>query len=157
MTVNPDFDIFFTFPIKSVRDGRQSVKFHAKLDSGLKAAGVSVKQLAERLGVANNTIYTWIKGGPLPAIDQAAIIAEALNVPLIYLADDEMETVPGPPRLSENREKIEKLIEVLGEEESLTRLKGVPGAGVPLNSGVVNPSPSGRSPRRKNHDRISEN
>ncbi len=104
------------------------MKFHEKFECGLKSSSISVKQMAKRLGVAPNTVYTWLKGGVFPALDHAAIIAQALELPLEFLADDKMEKVPGPPERTENRRKIELLIEALGEDDALNRLKGIPPA-----------------------------
>lgn len=86
--------------------------------------GMSYEEAAAKTGIPHDKIWRWVKKGQKAAIMDVNAFAEAFKVPLIYLACDEIETVPGPPKLSENRQTIEDLIRLLGEEESILRLKG---------------------------------
>ncbi len=111
--------------------------FRDKVNELREARKLSYEDVAEGIGHPNKSkVQGWL--GPAqaaPRLDDAMRVAKLFEVPLEYLADDEMETVPEPAKPGENRRKIEMLIEVFGEGEALRRLKGAPGADIPLNPG----------------------
>ena len=111
------------------------MNFKAKLDQLRSARKLTYETLAEFLGHQDKgKVQGWLAPKPShPRLEDALIVARKFGVPLEYLADDETKTIPGPPKLSRDRQDIEKLIEVLGESESLRRLKGSPGAMFPVS------------------------
>lgn len=47
-----------------------------------KANGLTVRQLAEKLGVTNMAVYNWKSGGRIPSVDHLVMLTEILDVPL---------------------------------------------------------------------------
>src|SRR5262245_51662551 len=124
--------------------------FREKVNALRIARKLSYEEMAEGIGHENKSrIQGWL--GPneaAPRLDDAMRVARLFNVPLEYLADDSIESLPEPDKPTECRKHIDMMLEVLGDAESLRRLKGAPGADVPL-SPVGNPSsPLGRSASR---------
>lgn len=67
--------------------------FKYNLCAARKAAGLTQKQLANKLNVSNNAISNWEKGVSRPDIDQLAKICEILNVSPNDLLSAKLETV----------------------------------------------------------------
>lgn len=68
--------------------------FPEKLNDLRKKAGLSQKELAEKLGVAQASINYWEKGQRTPSIDMVMLIAEYFNVSVDYLVTDKVLNKP---------------------------------------------------------------
>lgn len=126
------------------------MKLPAKLEMLFQRKGLTADGLANGVfqGIASDsTIRRWTKDErPGPSLSDAKILARELNVPIGYLADDEMDEFPREIKRTAAREVIENKIEELGEEAALRLLLGAPPATRSLNSDVPPPLP-GAPPR----------
>jgi len=85
----------------------------------LRAADVAVKA-----GVKPDLISKWQapKYKRRPTVDQMLRLARALDVPMEFLADEQMEKVPDRPEQSKDMDLILGLIKKLGTDRALQRL-----------------------------------
>ena len=72
----------------------------SNIQSGRKMMGLTQEQLAERLGVARQTVAKWEAGDSVPDLAHAGALAEALDVSLDALVgfDPQGTMLPMPPR-----------------------------------------------------------
>lgn len=69
---------------------RDSQKFVEKLRLAMDHRGLTASVLADSAGVAPNVIYNALNRGTVPRVMSAMRLASALNLPLEYLADDDI-------------------------------------------------------------------
>jgi transcriptional regulator with XRE-family HTH domain len=62
-----------------------------KLNVLLEVTNLSQRDIAARVGVSNATVNRWTSGEICPRLDEAAKLADALGVPIGYLADESDE------------------------------------------------------------------
>lgn len=98
--------------------------FKEKLREAIVASGMAVEDVAKRLGVQKTAVYDWLNGKSEPNLSAASRFVKAMQWSLDYMVNDEMKAVPGPPKLSRDREDIERMISGLGESRALKRLYG---------------------------------
>jgi transcriptional regulator with XRE-family HTH domain len=58
----------------------------------------NVADLARKVKVPKSSLHRWFHGEAWPRLAEGLRLARVLEVPLDYLADDEMEEVPAPAR-----------------------------------------------------------
>lgn len=70
----------------------------------LQKSNISVKTLANTLGVSNQSVYKWINGKSLPTLENMYQISKILNVPIdeILIASDYMQYVTPEIYVREN-------------------------------------------------------
>lgn len=61
----------------------------ANIRAELARKGMSIQELAERVGVTTATMSKWLNGRTVPTIDQAVAIAQELDSSLDYLFSKE--------------------------------------------------------------------
>jgi transcriptional regulator with XRE-family HTH domain len=69
-----------------------AMKFPDKLRKHRTERRMTQQALADNVGVAQNQVARWEAGSGRPYYDQVLRIARALDVPVEYLCDDEMES-----------------------------------------------------------------
>ncbi len=77
-----------------------------RMRKALRVAGISVQDIAEYLGVARNTVSTWINGRIEPSIQTVRLWALRTNVPYEWLQTGEHPATgsdAGLPRLDSNQ------------------------------------------------------
>lgn len=77
--------------------------------------------LADELGVSQTAVSKWIRGATQPRMDQFVRTAEALKVPLDYLAADDEDVAEEAIML---RRQIARMIREMGLVEAHRRLSG---------------------------------
>lgn len=77
--------------------------------------------LARMTGFAPARFTKWFRGEGVPSVYQALEIARALNVPLMWLADDERKCPP-PAGLEDDERTILRMARSLGYDEAIQRL-----------------------------------
>lgn len=86
------------------------------------AKGLRKKQIADVMAVYPTRISDWIAGGTWrPDLNQALRLARLLDVPLEYLADDEMDEIPRP-ELTDAEIEVLKIVRKMGTAEAEKRL-----------------------------------
>ena len=99
------------------------MRIGAKINKLLRDMNLSDREAAKRIGdVSATTVGRWRKGEGEPSVSEAVRVARLFSVPLDYLAFDEIETAPKRDANSEVRASILRLVDLIGEEESLRRL-----------------------------------
>ena len=92
-----------------------------KLSKLIATRGTNKANVARTLGVSKSTIANWIEGKGVPKLYEAAKLADALGVPLDYLADDTLDEPPGP-ELAPDEAEVFRLVRRMGVEEAHRRL-----------------------------------
>lgn len=137
-------------PIRDERIGRQIGRFKDRLDSLITdVCGDSIRSFADRADLADGTLRNYIEGRRFPDLDILAVIAEAGNVNLGWLATGEGpmrgESTPCGGHVDEKllREAL-ALVEALGADRPPERKAAVTAAvyerysaGEPLGSETV--------------------
>lgn len=114
-------------------------KFADKIVRRLDRMGKRQSHLVRETNLTQSTISDIMNGKRRPALDQAFAIARALDVPLDYLADDEMEEPPASPGgLPQDQKTVLDLYLALKLtlDEALRRLAG-PGAAMKETSAAT--------------------
>ena len=62
----------------------------------LRVSGVGVQEMAEYLGVARNTVSTWINGKIVPSVQTVRLWALRTGAPYAWLKDGVNEGSPAP-------------------------------------------------------------
>lgn len=74
-----------------------AVYFGEKIKAARKAVGMTQKQLAEKIGVANTTVSNWEKNANRPDPDQIELLCGLLNIaPSILFGEKESELIIPP-------------------------------------------------------------
>lgn len=87
--------------------------FSEKLNDLRKRAGLSQKELADKLGVAQASINYWEKGQRTPSIDMVALIADYFHVSFDYLIG--IEKSDGLCSMTTFQDEIDDYTQELGE------------------------------------------
>lgn len=99
--------------------------FASKLNLLLKQKGwpqVRINTAFEQQ-VSPSTISKWVEGiGPLPRLDQVQQIAKLFDVPVSFLADDEITSLEGITAASSEEEELLKIARRLGFDLAFDRL-----------------------------------
>lgn len=107
--------------------------FATKLNHAMMTRGLSQADLREAIGrtVSHGTISNWCAGRSLPRLDEAYRVASVLNVPLEFLANDQMENPAAQSAvdLSERDLEVLRIAKLLGHERALNRMLGIPSVG----------------------------
>ena len=77
--------------------GAEHATFGDRLTGAREAAGMSVEQLAARLGVRHETLQSWEDDAADPRANRLQMLAGMLNVSLMWLLTGEGEGLDGPP------------------------------------------------------------
>jgi transcriptional regulator with XRE-family HTH domain len=80
-----------------------------KLDDLIQEKGLDQDELEQLAGLAKNRISKWKGGQGEPTASQALRMSRVLDVPLLYLVDDELNDVPPPDLTTDERFLIERL------------------------------------------------
>jgi transcriptional regulator with XRE-family HTH domain len=79
-----------------------AMELHKKLKRLCDAKGLNQTDVMRITNASKGTASNWMKGKPnggtAPDLESALKLARALGVPLDYLADDDMDEPPSPPR-----------------------------------------------------------
>lgn len=100
---------------------------HEKILEACRDRGITQRALAQRLQVTTTQLGKWCHAQGRPYWDQLRSLAEALDVPLDWLADDAAE-LPVPPRgtrhaiLTPEEELLLRQVRTMGVEEAARRL-----------------------------------
>ncbi|MBW0157688.1 helix-turn-helix domain-containing protein [Sedimentimonas flavescens] len=77
--------------------GAEHATFGDRLTGAREAAGMSVEQLAERLGVRQETLQSWEDDAADPRANRLQMLAGMLNVSLMWLLTGKGDGLDGPP------------------------------------------------------------
>ena len=98
------------------------------LRAALMIAGVTGTQLAEMIGVAQSTVYTWTSARSSPSMAQGRAIADALGMTLDEVFSSGASKPPTRSELEELSRAIERLA-VLDPEERIAMLRSLANSG----------------------------
>ena len=102
-----------------------------KIKQARESIGLSQGKLAKRSGLAQSSISYIESGGKKPNIETISILANALDLPVSYLLDNQQADESLPPKLAE----LVKTVSLLSEERTdlvLKVAKGLLNDNVPL-------------------------
>lgn len=92
-----------------------------KLRRLMKLRGLSQAKLASVVGRHQTTISAWCRGENIPTLADGRMLADALGVPLDYLADDGADE-PKPPEFSAEERQLIRDARVIGIAEARRRI-----------------------------------
>lgn len=81
-----------------------------RIRSLMKERNITQLQLADKLGVHQTTVSTWVKGEKVPHFDTLEKIADVLHTSVVELLDNGNEKVAFVERMVRERPEIEPLI-----------------------------------------------
>jgi transcriptional regulator with XRE-family HTH domain len=98
-----------------------------KLKKLMNAKGLNGQKLARLAQVSDSEISRILQGKSRPGLENALRLAQALEVSLDFLADDNVDAEPPPPAdaLSEEERKALTIIQKVGSRDVLTILENV--------------------------------
>lgn len=102
-----------------------------KLRRLMKMRGLSQTRLARAIGRHQTTVGAWCRGVNSPTLEDGRLLADALNVPLDYLADDSADE-PKPPEFTADERQLIRDARMIGIAEARRRILLAPPA-VPDN------------------------
>jgi transcriptional regulator with XRE-family HTH domain len=125
------------------------MEFPKKLESLLARRKLSQKEVGTMIGVDQARISEWITGKSKrrPPLDVAYRLAQVLDVPVEYLADDESDNPP--VLLTDEERKILEYIRRIGTKEAYRRLDWPDGTVFKAAGGTDMPT-SDHKPGRQN-------
>jgi transcriptional regulator with XRE-family HTH domain len=100
------------------------MRFHQKLTRVIDEANLSDREAAKRLGnVSPTTVARWKSGETEPKLSDIALIARLFKLPMVYLADDSLDEVPGSG-MTADEEQLLKTSRALngGAAEAIRRI-----------------------------------
>lgn len=137
------------------------MEFTAKLNQILDRKGWTVATLADAMSphAGRSTVYNWASGKRSPKIKEAHALSVVLEIPLEWLADDEIDLPP--LRVERAARYVYETIRDIGVVEAKRRLQGK--SGDPTVSGdwdqLEEPEPKGGASlppkRRANGERLN--
>src|SRR5512135_1331206 len=92
-----------------------------KLKSLMRRRGLSQTRLARLIGRHQTTVGAWCRGVNCPTLEDGRLLADALGVPLDYLADDEADE-PKPPEFTADERQLIRDARVIGIAEARRRI-----------------------------------
>jgi transcriptional regulator with XRE-family HTH domain len=95
--------------------------FAEKLDKLIEMRGTSQSKLARIVGIHQQAISAMTRGKQEPYLRQGLALAKALEVPLEYLADDAIDSLP-PAVLAERERMVWEIVRDIGVDEAWRRL-----------------------------------
>lgn len=98
-----------------------NMKLPEKLRSLIKARRLSQAQLSRLIGRHQTTVSAWCRGLCTPTLGDGRLLAEALDVPLDFLADDGANE-PKPPEFSDEERQLIRDARVIGIAEARRRI-----------------------------------
>lgn len=105
-------------------------KFRHKLKNHMEIQSISQTRMEELSGVDQKVISNILnKPTSRPTFENVVRLARALNLPIEYFANDEMEEPPPDTKMSQEEVRVMKAAASVGLEESewlLKAVKGVP-------------------------------
>lgn len=99
----------------------EAMRFAQKLDYLIGLRRTSQSELSRRTGIAQSAISEMTKDKRRPYMDQSFKLANALNVPLSYLADDSIDELP-PETFTAAEAKVWEAVRLIGPEEAYRRI-----------------------------------
>jgi transcriptional regulator with XRE-family HTH domain len=103
----------------STRTGRQEQG--QRLQQAVERAGLSIEELAGRVGCSRALIYQYLSGSTLAQPDRLQRIASACGVPLTYFFEDSdsaADAVAAAPEDADNQNVLASLLELASAQES---------------------------------------
>lgn len=95
-------------------------RFGEKLTAAMEKGGFTQQSLGRLLGTGRNTVHRWTNNKSLPPPEYLLRLARALGVPVEFLIDDEIDSLP--PAQSGDEAFVMSLVREMGFAEAKRRL-----------------------------------
>jgi transcriptional regulator with XRE-family HTH domain len=97
----------------------------AKIQHLLRDRGLHQAEFEPLAGLPKGRVSKWAGGQGEPTARQALRMARLLNVPLDYLADDDLDEPP-PASMTDRERQVWEVVRTIGPDEAWRRLVGAP-------------------------------
>jgi transcriptional regulator with XRE-family HTH domain len=113
--------MLFPIGMRSVTLGR--MRLVEKLEAVLRARGLTQSSFEKLASLSENRISKWKNDQGEPTVRQALRMARILDVPLDYLADDDLNDLPSAT-MTERERQVWEVVRTIGPDEAWRRLVG---------------------------------